>query len=449
LAEDPRFLRLVNVEPKAYAIIDEIVDDADGVFLWVFLVINSLLRGLNDHDDTRELRRRLNEMPTDLDKYFRRTFDNIEDVYRPEAMRALQLLAVAEDNIPLMFIYCISQELHDPGYGLGAETRTMTKAELDKARGKSRSCVNKWCRDLVEIGRYHRDEDPVHRNELISVSHRTVRDFLLTQEMQKEFSKYPICQFSPLKGGCMAYLALIKIWPPTSIADMNHTIDNITEWAKKCEHRESMTPFEILDDLDLTQRTQRTVSSTEQKKRGWRNRLPPHSIQVLPSAVEHGLTLYVGQCFERDTSCKIDIWKAVLDITPREVKLEMIRTLLAKGFDPNDILDTSTHDDSLRNKTAWQLSLQRSKGITGYSYHRVAKLLLLNGADPDVEIKGSDGRLYDVRQCILASDWYTFQRDKPACEREIDSWLAEARARKAAKTLKGLEDKEDAEWLLL
>jgi hypothetical protein len=154
LAEDARFLRLAKVEPEAHNVTCELVGRADGVFIWVLLVVKSLLRGLTDRDDSTELLRRLNEMPPDLDTYFRKTFDNIETVYRPEAMRALQFLAEA-DHFPLMFIYCISKEVLDSRYGLSAKTRTATKAELDDAIDKARSRVNKWCRDLVEINERH------------------------------------------------------------------------------------------------------------------------------------------------------------------------------------------------------------------------------------------------------------------------------------------------------
>jgi hypothetical protein len=138
LAEDARFLRLANIEPEAHTVTRELVDRADGVFLWVFLVVKSLLRGLTDHDDTSELQRRLKETPADLDAYFRTTFDSIEPVYRGEAMRALQFLA-EEGNMPLIIIYFVSKEVLNSKYGLGANIRPMTEAELDKALAKARS----------------------------------------------------------------------------------------------------------------------------------------------------------------------------------------------------------------------------------------------------------------------------------------------------------------------
>jgi hypothetical protein len=424
LANDERFCRLVNVEPQAYDLISAIRDRADGVFLWVFLVVRSLLRGLTDYDDTIELHHRLREMPPDLDCYFRKTLDNIEPVYRPHAMRALQFLAET-GNLPLMFIHCISKEVSDSRYGLGAQIRPMTKAELEKARDKARSCVNKWCRDLVEIEAIEWDDE--YQAGQVLVSHRTVRDFLLTREMQKVFLKYPICQSSHLKGLCMAYLALAKMWSRDSIEYIG---EYVMEWAKTCEDRESMTPLEILDDLPLDSRV------------------------VLQLAVYANLTLYLGQRLDRDPSCRFDIWEASL---PNQVHINgnsrhshglqatmrIVSMLMAKGFDPNDIRDTTARNDSLHNKTVWQQFLESSSGNFYPGKASIAHFLLLWGADPDVKAMGSDGCLYDVRQCLLDSDWYRSTNDKPGCERQFDDWLAKARARKAAKSLKALEDMKD------
>jgi hypothetical protein len=439
LGNDKRFRRLANSEPHVYGLVTTIRDRADGVFLWVFLVVNSLLRGLTDHDNTNELRCRLEEMPQDLDTYFRKAFNNIETVYRAEAMRALQFL-IERVEISLLYIHCIFEEVRDPEYWLGTKLHTMTKAELDKAHDKARSCVNKWCRDLVKISVY---QSGMEHSENVSVSHRTVRDFLLTQEMQKEFLKYPICQTSPLKGLCMAELALTKMLPPKDVRKMG---TSVIVQAKKCEDREAMTPLEILDDLDMTTRTIAKQKDT------------PRGFWML--VVHHGLTLYMGQCLDRKPSCKIKIWRSILraylptfsgkelfeKVTENHWRIEVtqhhlktINILLAKGFDPNDVTAKAIRANSQYNKSAWQQFLRKSRDVNG---PEVAMLLLLNGADPDVKTMGSDGCLYDVRQCLLAGEMSAYGlhgrsiRYGRSFAREVDSWLAKARARKAAKSLK-------------
>ena len=47
-----------------------IVDKAERVFLWVYLAVRSLLEGLRNEDGIKDLRRRLDLMPADFEKYF-------------------------------------------------------------------------------------------------------------------------------------------------------------------------------------------------------------------------------------------------------------------------------------------------------------------------------------------------------------------------------------------
>jgi hypothetical protein len=205
----------------------------------------------------------------------------------------------------------------------------MTEAEIGKAHDKARSDANKWCRDLVEI-KVSGDTEEYFQDQ-VSVSHKTVRDFLRTQEMQKQFLKYPICQVGPLKGLCMAYLALVKIWPTYIIT---YTVRHVLVLAKSCEERESATPLEILDDLDMT------TEVVTRQKHGPAEYPRLDSESVLEGAVCCGLTLYLGICLDRDPSCVFDIWKAALpsnsytsssaEVKPSTVKI--IGRVVGKGL---------------------------------------------------------------------------------------------------------------------
>jgi hypothetical protein len=88
LQEDERFRRLASREPQALLLATQIRDKAEGVFLWVSLVTRSLKRGLSERDDTNALERRLAQTPSDLKKYFRSIFKNIDDNYKDLTMRA-------------------------------------------------------------------------------------------------------------------------------------------------------------------------------------------------------------------------------------------------------------------------------------------------------------------------------------------------------------------------
>ncbi|TGO33742.1 hypothetical protein BHYA_0229g00070 [Botrytis hyacinthi] len=83
---------LMNNSPSdASALITEVVDDGDGVFLWVMLVVKSLLDGLRKRDGISTLRVRLRETPKEIDDLYDRILSSIDRIYMGEASRIFQL----------------------------------------------------------------------------------------------------------------------------------------------------------------------------------------------------------------------------------------------------------------------------------------------------------------------------------------------------------------------
>ncbi|KAI1322252.1 hypothetical protein F5Y16DRAFT_404656 [Xylariaceae sp. FL0255] len=79
-----------------------IVDKAQGVFLWVFLVVNSLLRGAAAADNFDDLERRLAQIPEDLEDFFQRMLEEIEPVYWEQAAQILRLVITSKRSPPLI-----------------------------------------------------------------------------------------------------------------------------------------------------------------------------------------------------------------------------------------------------------------------------------------------------------------------------------------------------------
>ncbi|KAI0016039.1 hypothetical protein F4780DRAFT_714828 [Xylariomycetidae sp. FL0641] len=86
-SEETVFLSLP--EKQRDAIIDDIVSQAQGVFLWVVLVSQSVLRGLLNGDSVSRLRSRIRTMPKELGELCKRVLGSIEDCYRFEAILLL------------------------------------------------------------------------------------------------------------------------------------------------------------------------------------------------------------------------------------------------------------------------------------------------------------------------------------------------------------------------
>lgn len=71
----------------------EIVENSAGVFLWVYLVVRSLLEGLNSGDSIEELRGRILELPTDLEDLYLYMWIRIPKRYQSQVSRLLQILS--------------------------------------------------------------------------------------------------------------------------------------------------------------------------------------------------------------------------------------------------------------------------------------------------------------------------------------------------------------------
>lgn len=68
LEQNSQFQALKHRDTEsATALVQEIRDKAQGVFLWIYLIIRSLLRGLRNVDGISDLRGRLNELPGELE----------------------------------------------------------------------------------------------------------------------------------------------------------------------------------------------------------------------------------------------------------------------------------------------------------------------------------------------------------------------------------------------
>lgn len=73
-------------------LISNIVDRADGVFLWVKFALATVLQGLRNDDSHDELQHRLREMPKELDMLYRHMLTAIPLVYKDQAARYFRLM---------------------------------------------------------------------------------------------------------------------------------------------------------------------------------------------------------------------------------------------------------------------------------------------------------------------------------------------------------------------
>ncbi|KAJ4352443.1 uncharacterized protein N0V89_007791 [Didymosphaeria variabile] len=92
LGQHPQLQKLRTWNPEeATALVDEVVVKAAGVFLWIALVVKSLIAGLHDGDEITHLRLRLADLPPDLENLYEHMLSRIEPGYRQETSKMFQI----------------------------------------------------------------------------------------------------------------------------------------------------------------------------------------------------------------------------------------------------------------------------------------------------------------------------------------------------------------------
>lgn len=242
LARSDMFRRICTTDSRAKSLVTQISEKAQGVWLWVFLVVRSLLRGLGGEDDFPLLQKRLDEFPADLEMYFRHMFRKIEPIYREQIARLLRVMVAAKEPIPVVTLAFLELESNNPDYAL-RDPIPPDDASFDFEVLQRR--LNHRCTDLVEIVNYHWHEHALLR--IISFLHRTVKDFLADKYMEEELKGWAGPTFDESTSLCRLYVAIIRsgLRDGTSFYDRS----SLGHYARQLEHYHDRSEVALLDKL--------------------------------------------------------------------------------------------------------------------------------------------------------------------------------------------------------
>ena len=174
-------------------LVSEIGNRAQGVFLWVRLVVHSLREGQSNSDPVSLLRKRLNEIPTDLEEFFQQILQSVSSVYG-ERMARTFLTALASPE-PLKLIHYSLLDEEDPYMGWSTTLQPMDHTEIAERCVETRWRLNGRYKGLLEPAS---DEDSYHIT--VDFLHRTLRDFLVTRRIKTFLEARVPHGFDPLKA---------------------------------------------------------------------------------------------------------------------------------------------------------------------------------------------------------------------------------------------------------
>ena len=266
LEANDRFIEYSGQNNKACArLASDVVDKALGVFLWVSLVVRSLLEGLQNGDNVKDLERRLTSIPADLEEFLQHIINSLDPMYLEQATQLFQVALKAHKPLSLL-TYSFLHE--DSEYALKAKVGAWPQAEVDHRLTTIKRRINSRCKGLLEVYKpvdlYGKAD---HRHETVDFLHRTVRDFLLTESMQALMAKSQVEGFDLNIVLCRAYLAQVKGINSASAASglLENFLENFFEYARWHEITTSDTLYTMIDGLD------RAIKDV------WRRKYPYHS----------------------------------------------------------------------------------------------------------------------------------------------------------------------------
>ncbi|KAM3541022.1 hypothetical protein ARSEF1564_006062 [Beauveria bassiana] len=240
------------------ALVEEMVEDSRGVFIWVFLVVESLLRGLSNEDRLVELRRRLNETPKTLNDLFERMLNSVEVIYQEQAA---QILAVALQAVEPLFVIVYSFIGDDAHDALTSEVRPWTVEECISASKTAELRISVRCPDLIKIRKgkgYPTTTQSMVRHQL-DFLHRTVRDFLTLEDTQRRLHRRLQKPFDPVEFTCHGLLSQVKgaaasddgFWSNDGPRKEHwELLETMCHYVGVLEQRTGKPQLELLDELE-------------------------------------------------------------------------------------------------------------------------------------------------------------------------------------------------------
>jgi hypothetical protein len=165
-------------------LVHAIVNKAEGVFLWVYLVVQSLASGLAEGDPIHMLRHRVDQCPSDLGEYFESILERVDKVYKIQTFQALKLACLhvedkwAVDQSSWIDFWCLSRHrlgLLDERFLDNFEPEEVSESQLARMFNETRAFISASCKDLLHLRNMHSPWKPWGKVQFL---HRTVHEYL-------------------------------------------------------------------------------------------------------------------------------------------------------------------------------------------------------------------------------------------------------------------------------
>ncbi|KAH0429235.1 hypothetical protein CcaCcLH18_08587 [Colletotrichum camelliae] len=180
-------------------LVNRIVAQADGVFLWAFFVTRSLREGLSNGEKIEDLARRFSQLPSDLDQLFQHMLDSVDPTDHPTMAGILQGAVHALEPLHIDLYYQLERELQDHRPVFQKMEQIGSAESVALRREQTVRSINQKTKGLLKLV-YDRFE----------FLHRTVKDFVSTKDVGDYLrSKLP-SDYNGFTSIAAAYLGFLR-----------------------------------------------------------------------------------------------------------------------------------------------------------------------------------------------------------------------------------------------
>lgn len=191
-----------QVALELQGVVESIIDQSQGIFLWAHLVLDAVLQGIRQSDPISTLKAKVQEYPTDLDSLYSKLREPVErSVIDKDRSNRMLLLAAKKPHAFRLTTMAVSwilddnkHSLLDPDFPTEDKCRPYSGREIAHRLQAVTKQMNGLTRGILEISQRREIMnllDPLiasFGSQEIQFSHRTARDYLVLNESRYQQS---------------------------------------------------------------------------------------------------------------------------------------------------------------------------------------------------------------------------------------------------------------------
>ncbi|KAI4950203.1 hypothetical protein J4E91_004859 [Alternaria rosae] len=237
--------RTTDLEPNLFDdLIHDIGERAQGVFLWVRLVVKSLRNGMINEDPVSLLQERLRAIPSDLEEFFEHILGSVERIYR--SRMAGTFLAAMRSPRQLKLIHYYFLEQGNTTFGFEMPSKRWRHSSIQKRATQTERRLNGRFKGLLEAA----SPTDVSAQTKVDFLHRTLNDFLATKRMREKLESWASNELDTFTGISRTLIAESKFIERFSCpSTLKLAVELASQGALKTGNTADC--FEVIDQAEL------------------------------------------------------------------------------------------------------------------------------------------------------------------------------------------------------